>query len=92
MIGTKQQLAKVNIDHILIGDRDCEISPKAAGKNSGTGLIDSTLSLNSHINKCSKAFYYLLNIRRIRKYLSRGSTEMLIYAFRFLVALTIVTV
>ena len=26
MIGTKQQLAKVNIDHILIGD--CVIRPK----------------------------------------------------------------
>ena len=79
MIGTKQQLAKVNIDHILIGD--CIIRPKGVVKNLGTWL-DSTLSMNSHVNNtCSNAFYYLYNIRRIRKYLSRRSTETLIHAF-----------
>ena len=79
MIGTKQQLAKVNIDHILIGDS--VIRPKGVVKNLGTWL-DSTLSMNSHVNNiCSNAFYYLYNIRRIRKYLSRQSTEMLIHAF-----------
>ena len=31
MIGTKQQLAKVNIDHILIGN--CVIRPKGVVKN-----------------------------------------------------------
>ena len=60
MIGTKQQLAKVNIDHILIGD--CVIRPKGVVKNLGTWL-DSTLSMNSHVNNtCSNAFYYLYNI------------------------------
>ena len=79
MIGTKKQLAKVNIDHILIGD--CAIRPKGVVKNLGTWL-DSTLSMNSHVNNtCSNAFYYLYNIRRIRKYLSRRSTETLIHAF-----------
>ena len=39
MIGTKQQLAKVNIDHILIGDS--AIRPKGVVKNLGTWL-DST--------------------------------------------------
>ena len=35
MIGTKQQLVKVNcIDHILIGD--CVIRPKGVVKNLGT--------------------------------------------------------
>ena len=79
MIGTKQQLAKVNIDHILIGD--CVIRPKGVVKNLGTWL-HSTLSMNSHVNNtCSNAFYYLYNIRRIRKYLSRRSTKTLIHAF-----------
>ena len=79
MIGTKQQLVKVNIDHILIGHR--VIRPKGVVKNLGT-QIDSTLSVNSHvINACSNAFYYLYNIRRIRKYLSRRFTETLIHAF-----------
>ena len=77
MIGTKQQLAKVNVDHILIGN--CVIRPKEVVKNLGTWL-DSTLSMNSHVNNtCSNAFYYLYNIRRIRKY--RRSTETLIHAF-----------
>ena len=79
MIGTKQQLAKVNIDRILIGD--CVIRPIGVVKNLGTWL-DSTLSMSSHVNNtCSNAFYYLHNIRRIRKYLSRRSTEKLIHAF-----------
>ena len=79
MIGTKPQRAKVNIDHILIGDS--VIRPKGVVKNLGTWL-DSTLSMNFHVNNiCSNAFYYLYNIRRIRKYLSRRSTETLIHAF-----------
>ena len=44
--------------------------------------FDSTLSMNSHVNKtCSLAFYYLYNIRKIRKYLSRETSEKLIHAF-----------
>ena len=36
----------------------------------------------SHINKtCSSAFYYLYNMRRIRKYLSRSVIESLVHAF-----------
>ena len=55
MIGTKQQLAKVNIDHILIGD--CVIGRTGVVQNLGT-LLDSTLSMNSHVNSsCSNAFY-----------------------------------
>ena len=38
--------------------------------------------MNSRVNNtCSNAFYYLYNIRRIRKYLSEWSTETLIHAF-----------
>ena len=79
MIVTKQLLAKVNIEHILIGD--CVIRAKEVVKNLGTWL-DSTLSMNSHVNNtCSNASYYMFNIRRIRKYLSRRSTKRLIHAF-----------
>ena len=36
----------------------------------------------SHVNKtCSSAFYYLYNMRRIGKYLSRSVTESLVHAF-----------
>ena len=38
--------------------------------------------MNSHVNNTwSNAFYYLYNIRRIRKYLSRRSSETLIHVF-----------
>lgn len=38
--------------------------------------------MSTHISKtCSSAFYYLHNIRHIRKYLSREHTEQLIHAF-----------
>ena len=38
--------------------------------------------MGTHITKtCSSAFYYLYNIRHIRKYLSRESTEKLVHAF-----------
>ena len=78
MISTRRQLAKVNIDHILIGD--CIIRLKGVVKNLGTWL-DLTLPMNSHLNNtCSNAFYNLYNIRRIRKYLSRRSSETLIHA------------
>ena len=43
---------------------------------------DDKLSMNSHINKvCNASFYYLHNIRQIRKHLSRDSSETLIHAF-----------
>ena len=44
--------------------------------------IDDKLSMNSNINKvCNASFYYLHNIRRIRKHPSRDSSETLIHAF-----------
>ena len=44
--------------------------------------LDSNLSMGDHIAKTSSAaFNYLYNIRRIRKYLSKESTETLIHAF-----------
>ena len=38
--------------------------------------------MSTHISKlCGVAFYHLYDIKRIRKYLSRESTEMLVHAF-----------
>ena len=89
MIRTKQQLAKVTIDHILIGD--CVIRPKGVVKNLGTWL-DSTLSLNSQVNNtCSNAFYYLYNIRRIRKYIFLGAPLRCSFTHLSQVVSTIVT-
>ena len=44
--------------------------------------FDSHLDMSTHVTKnCASAFYYLYNIRHIRKYLSRESTERLVHAF-----------
>ena len=79
VIGTKPQLSKVNIDNLTIGD--CSIERHSPVKNLGI-WFDSHMSMNHHITKtCSAAFYHLYNIRRIRKFLSRQTTETLIHAF-----------
>ena len=44
--------------------------------------FDSMLSMEIHINKvCSSGFYYLHNLRRIRRYLSQDCLVTLIHAF-----------
>ena len=79
LIGMKQQLAKVSISRITIGDT--EIATQLPVRNLGI-WFDSNLSMNAHITKTSSAaFYYLCNIRYIRKYLSKSSTETLVHAF-----------
>ena len=79
IVGTKQQLAKVSIEHIKIGNT--EIKPSLKVRNLGS-WFDSTLAMSVHITKlCSSAFYHLHNIRRIKKYLSRQTTETLVHAF-----------
>ena len=79
LTGTKQQLAKVDIVHIKVGK--VNIAPHSPVKNLGV-WFDSNLSMVDHITKtCSAAFYYLYNIRRIRKYLTKECTETLIHAF-----------
>ena len=80
LIGMRQQLQKIsNISTSLVGDP--QIAPSCEVQNLGT-WFDSKMSMLSHINKtCSSAFYYLHNMRRIRKYLSRSVTESLVHAF-----------
>ena len=79
VIGTRQQLSKVNISSITVGN---SAKMKSSVVRNLGSYIDDKLSMNFHINKVSNAsFYYLHNIRRIRKHLSRDSSETLIHAF-----------
>ena len=80
IIGTRQQLPKVNIKGTSV--RAQGISPAdSAVKNLGV-WPDRNLSMDVHITwTCSAAFYYLCNIRRIRPYLSRQATETPVHAF-----------
>ena len=85
IIGTRQQLMNVNISYITIGDSETPV------KNLGAWL-DETLSMNSHITKAtSAAFYHLYNLRLIRKYLTKRTTEILIHAYIHPADLTIKT-
>ena len=79
IIGTSQQLEKLDNISIRVGDSD--IHPVPIARNLGS-WFDSRLSMATHITKiCSSSFYYIYNIRRIRKYLSQQSTETLVHAF-----------
>ena len=79
IIGTPQQLDKVVITHIRVGNTN--IYPVPVARNLGS-WFDANISMTDHISKiCSSSFYYLYNLRRIRKYLSNKSTESLVHAF-----------
>ena len=79
VIGTRQQLSKVNISSITV--ENSALMKSSVVRNLGS-YIDDKQSMNSHINKvCNASFYYLHNIRQIRKHLSRDSSETLIHAF-----------
>lgn len=72
------KLAKVKVDHLLIGN--VRVAPTDVAKILGT-WFDTITNLTTHINKtCNAAFYFLLNLRRIRKYPSRESAEILVHA------------
>ena len=78
-VGTRQQLAKVNNNCIRAGSTN--VCPVTVARNLGS-WFDEQLTMSTHISKlCGVAFYHLHNIKRIRKYLSRESTEMLDHAF-----------
>ena len=58
-----------------------DVEPVNCVRNLGA-WFDSMLSMGTHINKvCSSKFYYLHNLRRIRKYLSQDCLVTLIHAF-----------
>ena len=58
ILGTRQQLAKVNIDNIKVGSAN--VSPVSAVRNLGS-WFDSQLTMSSHISKlCSVTFFSFL--------------------------------
>ena len=79
LIGTPQKLEKVVITNIRVGNTN--IHPVPVARSLGSWL-DASLSMTEHISKsCSSSFYYLNNLRRIRKYLFKKSAKSLIHAF-----------
>ena len=79
LVGTRQQLDKLDSCSITVGNN--RISPSPCVRNLGS-WFDTNLSMTDHINKaCNAAFYHLLYLRRIKKYLSRDSLITLVHAF-----------
>jgi hypothetical protein len=79
VIGTYQQLNKVSIPSVKIGEAD--IIPSQSARNIGCEF-DIHLKLQKHVNNiCKAAWFHLRNISKIRKHLDFKTTEMLIHAF-----------
>ena len=79
LIGSKQQLSKLQPISISVGNS--VINNSSEVKNLGCWL-DANLSMSKHItNICKSAFFYLHNIRSIKKYLHEDSLHTLVHAF-----------
>ena len=72
IIGTRQQLAKVTIDTLHVGE----------SVTTPAGEVKHRLKMDTHINNiCKAAFFHLFDIGRIRKFLSITCTKILENAF-----------
>ena len=80
IIGTRQQLSKQSINHLTVGTSSIE--PSSSVRNLGT-TFDTNLSLDKQIaSTCKSSFYYLYNMRKIRKFISPNSCATLVNAFK----------
>ncbi len=81
IIGSRQQLDKIEFDSIKVGE---SIVKSVQCVRDLGAYIDNTMSMEDHIDaKCKAAFRQVYSIRRIRKFLTREATETLIHAFIF---------
>ena len=79
IVGSKQQLERVNMPFILVGDD--QITPETSVRNLGE-IFYSNLKMDMQITKARQnAHYHLHNIRRIRKFPSQEATCTIIHAF-----------
>ena len=79
LFGSHQQLSKINIDCVHIGDSSIASASQARNLDA---IFDSPMMMRPHISNliCSSSLQ-LRNISRIRKYLSRDATEQIIHPF-----------
>ena len=79
ILKARQQLSKHSVSHLTVGD--LQVFPTESVKSLGV-WSDQSLSLRLQNNKtCKSSFFYLHNIKKIRKFLSADFTAMLIHAF-----------
>ena len=79
LIGSRQQLDKISVKSVQIGDS--LVQPVQKVRNLGV-MMDSSLTLHSHVSSIVKSSsYHIRNLGRIRKYLTPKATEQLVHAF-----------
>ena len=79
LFGSRQQLSKVFLPFITIGDS--QITPSSQAQNLGV-IFDSTMTLKPHISNIVRvSSFHIRNISRIRKYLNQSAAEQIIHAF-----------
>ena len=77
IIGSRQKLEKVSVAELSVGD--ISVAPASTARNLGV-LFDRNLKFDAQITKtCRAGYYYLYNIRNIRKYLTLDSTRCLVH-------------
>ena len=77
IIRSRQQLEKVSVAELSVGD--ISVAPASAARNVGV-LFDRNLKFDAQITKtCCGGYYYLYNVRKIRKYLTLDSTRCLVH-------------
>ena len=73
-IGTSQQLTKVTISSLRVGNS--VITPVSSARNLGS-WFDAKLSMATNITRtCNSVSYDSYNLRRIRKYLSKENKKL----------------
>ena len=79
LFGSRQQLSKVCLPFITIGDS--QITPSSQARNLGV-IFDSTMTLKPHTcisNIVCVSSFHIRNISRIRKYLKQSAAEQIMH-------------
>ena len=79
LFGSRQQLSKVCLPFITIGDS--QITPSSQARNLGV-IFDPTMTLKPLISNIVRvSSFHIRNISRIRIYLNQSAAEQIIHAF-----------
>ena len=79
LVFTSKFRANPELDSVVVIDES--ITPEQNARNLGV-ILDTYLTFNNHIAKvCKVSHFHLRNISKIRKFLSKKSTEILIHVF-----------
>jgi len=79
LLGTKQQLSKV--DNIEISVGNVNIKPCSKVRNLGV-IFDCNMTMEDHVNNvCKASYFYIRLLGKFRKFLDKSTAAMLTHAF-----------